>query len=170
MIGPPSSPVHTLHTLLEPPLVSGGWSGLHSTAMSAPPSPSVYKGVPADNQVIEGARGGCSPKWVWDNQWICYTAHLWICRSGLIVVIKHAYSRMWEIILKEFPATGILKIQDWELGPNCTEEGSWADKIVLFLTILKVTLCECVPQLSLASRRFDNVLSQPYVKLHWSQL
>ena len=78
---------------------------------------------------------------------------------------------MWEIILKEFPATGILKIQDWELGPNCTgpnqtEEGSSADEIVLFLTILKVTLCECVPQLSLASRRFDNVLSQPYVKLH----
>ena len=94
--------------------------------MSAPPSPSVYNGVPADNQVIEGA------KWVWDTQWICYTAHLWICRSGLIVVIKHACSRMGEIILKEFPATGI---QDWELGPNCTgpnqtEEGSSADEIV----------------------------------------
>ena len=82
-------------------------------------------------------------------------------------MIKHACSRIGEIILKEFPATGI---QDWELGPNQTEEGSSADEIVLFLTILKVTLCECVPQLSLASRRFDNVLSQPYVKLHRSQL
>ena len=51
-------------------------------------------------------------------------------------MIKHACSRMGEIILKEFPATGI---QDWELGPKCTEEGSSADEIVLFLTILKVT-------------------------------
>ena len=84
----------------------------------------------------------------------------------------HVCSRMGEIILKEFPPTGI---EDWKLGPNCTgpnqtEEGSSADEIVLFLTILKVTLCECVPELSLASRRFDNVLSQPYVKLHRSQL
>ena len=30
--------------------------------MSAPPSPSVYKGVPADDQVIEGARGGLFAK------------------------------------------------------------------------------------------------------------
>ena len=87
-------------------------------------------------------------------------------------MIKHACSRIGEIILKEFPAYGM---QDWELGPNCTgpnqtEEGSSADEIVLFLTILKVTLCECVPELSLASRRFDNVLSQPCVKLHRSQL
>ena len=57
-------------------------------------------------------------------------------------MIKHACSRIGEIILKEFPATGI---QDWELGPNCTEEGSSADEIVLILTILKVTcvsVCE----------------------------
>ena len=42
----------------------------------------------------------------------------------------------------EFPATGI---QDWELGPNCTEEGSSADEIVLFLTFLKVTCVSVCP-------------------------
>ena len=92
--------------------------------------------------------GGCSPKWVWDTQWICYTAHLWICRSGLIVVITCMLSsRMGEIILKELPSTGV---HDWELGPNFTgnnqtEEGSSADEIVLFLTILKVTCVTVCP-------------------------
>ena len=59
----------------------------------------------------------------------------------------HVCSRMGEIILKEFPASGI---QDWELGPNCTgpnqkEEGSSADEIVLFLTFLKVTCVSVCP-------------------------
>ena len=163
MIGPPSSPVHTLHTLLEPPLVSGGWSGLHSTAMSAPPSPSVYKGVPADNQVIEAARrGGCSPKWVWDNQWICYTAHLWICRSGLIIVITCMFTHGGNNFegVSSYWNTG-LGIGSQLYWPQSNSGRKLSRRDCFIFYYFEGDLCECVPQLSLASRRFDNVLSQP---------